>query len=101
MRKKLNFLKENLIIIVSIIALVVIMFIINNVNTCSPAVLYINSKTVCQTHGIDKDKCKIKVNYCGEDKGFHHIKLNKNGRTEEEYINKNIVDLITFRNKGK
>jgi len=62
-----------------------------------PAVFYINSKTICQTYGIDKDKCKIKTDYYGENKGFYKIKINKNGKTEEEYINKNAVELINLK----
>ena len=96
---ELKFLKNNLIIITSIIGLLVVILIINYINFCKPAVLYINSRAVCQTYGINKNKCKIKVNYCGEDESFYHIKINNNGKTEEEYINKNVVKLITFLGK--
>ena len=66
---------------------------------CEPAFIYINSKALCQKYGINKDRCKIKAKYCGEDKGFYRIQINKNGKTKEEYINKNAVDLIIFKDK--
>ena len=101
MEKELKSLKENLIIVIPIIALLIITFIIVlvSLNTCKPAILYINSKAVCQTHGINKNKCKIKVNYCDENKYFHIIKFTKDGKEIEEYINKNAVELITFLDK--
>jgi len=97
---KLKLLRDSLIVITFITGLLTIVFI-GKLNTCKQVVIYINSKALCQMHGINKNKCKIKADYCGEKDGFYRIKINKNGKTEEEYINKNAVDLITFKNKGK
>jgi len=98
---KLKLLRNSFIAITFIAGLLTIVFIgkLNTLNTCKQAVIYVNSRTLCQIHGIDKDKCKIKADYCGEKDGFYHIKINKNGKIEEEYINKNAVELITFLGK--
>ena len=87
-----EFLKENFLLIIPIIGLIVITFIITQ-KTCKPAIFYINSKALCQIYGINKNKCKIKVKYCGENRNFYYISINNNNK---EYINKNVVSLISF-----
>ena len=63
---------------------------------CKQAIIYVDSYAVCKIHGIDKEKCKIKVSYCGEDKYFHIIRFTKDGKEVEEHINKDVVSLISF-----
>jgi len=56
--KLLKHLREYFIIITALTGLLVAILVINNINTCRPAVFYIKSKALCQMHGIDKDECK-------------------------------------------
>jgi len=66
---------------------------------CKQAIVSINNYAVCKTHGIEKEKCKIKANYCGEDKYFYIIRFTKDGKEIEEHINKDVVNLISFLQK--
>ena len=66
---------------------------------CRQSIIHVNNYVICKTHGINKQKCKIKVNYCGENKYFYIVRFTKDGKKIEEHINKNVVSLITFPNK--
>ena len=84
-----------------ILLLIVIFFtlFINLYHPCKKAIIYINSKAVCQTYGINKEKCEVQVNYCGEYKGFYEVEYKKNEKTQKDYINQNVVELIKFLTK--